>query len=416
MKYFKWIISGEFLFALFLSAGTFKTVIPIHFIDITLLLLLITVLIAIKRIITKNFKFYKVSIVPIFVFVFLVMIAVCSMYYSPSGLYAIDKILRLSVITSWCFIGPFFLFKNNDSIKKFLLALILLALVMAFDIITGPTTSGDFKGSLGSSYLVLAQINTMGLLILLGIFIFSKKEKVIKILLITLMVIVTIPIIQSGARGPVLILFVIMTILFFSMFKFRKQEVLISKKIVPMVLILTIFLFSVLYLIQQGYAETLLYRLEVIVNQDGGGESVNGRTDRISVAITMAKESFLLGKGIGSFPIYYNGLDIDDYPHNTYLEFLSELGMIGLILFIIINIISVRNGYKDYKKNGLNNINAPIFLVSIFWFFNSNISGSINGDKFFFAFLAILILLPVLSSIKRPKTESILKDENIINS
>lgn len=406
MKFVKLIFSGEFMFALYLSSGTFKAAVPIHFIDLTILFLLITMLIALKRIIFYQVRMFRVSIIPIFCFGLIVILSAFSLNYSPSHIYAIDKLDRLAVITSWCFLGVFLLFRNKESIEKFLYGFIALAIVMAIDVIHRGSESGlVFQKSIASTYLTLAQVTSIGMLLLLSLFIFKDTSRRVKIALLLIMGLVAIPIIQSGARSPLIILSLVVFFLFLLMFRFRENGIFISRKVLPLIFLVCALLMSVLFLIQQGHADTLIYRIETIFKENGGGASVSERTKRLSTAIEMIEESPFLGKGLGSFSIYYNGTDTADYPHNTYIEILAELGLIPFFSFLVINFSAIRSVYKDVKKNGLSDTNTPLILIFIFWFINSNISGSIIEDKYFFALLALLIILPGITS----KEESVKK-------
>ena len=70
-----------------------------------------------------------------------------------------------------------------------------------------------------------------------------------------------------------------------------------------------------------------------------------------SAAIAMFKDSFLLGKGLGSFMgcfRQYSNLSIQ-YAHNCYLQILAETGLIGLLAFLWFLGEIILGSYKELR-------------------------------------------------------------------
>lgn len=399
LKYLKWIISGEFLFALFLLAGYFKGAFNTRFLDITILLLVVTLLIAAKNVKGKKMIIAKYHIFPIVAFLFLGIGALISLSYTPSNIYAWDKFIRFIVITTWCFCGGFFLFKNSDSIKKFFAGLISVALVMAVTSILGDDSAyKGFSAALGSNYMSLARGTAMALLILIIYFVFSKAKMYKRNLALLLACFLLIPLLQSGGRLPVLILITILISLPMYAIKYHYKSIIISKRVIPLLGLFFLLVISSIFFISKGYGDTLIYRMEVMVFETGGGNSISGRSERFSTAWDMSKDSYFIGKGIGSFPIYHSGMDVEDYPHNIYLEYLSELGILPTTFFVCIIALAFYNGIVLYrrKRGSFNPSQIAVITIALFWLINSIGSSSINGDKLFYAFLSVMIVSPYL--------------------
>ena len=89
--------------------------------------------------------------------------------------------------------------------------------------------------------------------------------------------------------------------------------------------------------------------------------------------------TILFGAGVKSFPIFIYQNDFGVYPHNVFLEILSELGVVGLIIFLKILFIF----YKNRGNNEL--INA----FSIFTIFIFCVTGSL--DSFYQAFFFLCL-------------------------
>jgi O-antigen ligase len=94
--------------------------------------------------------------------------------------------------------------------------------------------------------------------------------------------------------------------------------------------------------------------LEFVSNGITDNKSISDRVQFIDFSIESILSSpntFLLGKGIGSFGLLYYGLDGRAYPHNIILEIMFELGFIGLVfVFIIIFIVNKMKNQKSMEK------------------------------------------------------------------
>tara|TARA_Y100001935_G_scaffold255611_1_gene269960 strand:- start:5363 stop:6568 length:1206 start_codon:yes stop_codon:yes gene_type:complete len=89
--------------------------------------------------------------------------------------------------------------------------------------------------------------------------------------------------------------------------------------------------------------------------------------------------TILFGAGVKSFPIFIYQNDFGVYPHNVFLEILSELGIIGLIIFLKIL-------FLFYRNRGSNEL---INAFSIFTIFVFCVTGSF--DSFYKAFFFLCL-------------------------
>ncbi len=89
--------------------------------------------------------------------------------------------------------------------------------------------------------------------------------------------------------------------------------------------------------------------------------------------------SIFFGGGVKSFPIFINQNNLGVYPHNIFLEILSELGLVGLIIFLKILFIF-------FKKRGINEL---VNAFSIFTVFIFCVTGSL--DSFYQAFFFLCL-------------------------
>ena len=179
----------------------------------------------------------------------------------------------------------------------------------------------------------------MGLLI---VYFFYNKQWVLAIISLFILI-------GLAARGPlicaILIIFLIFSkriIIIIKRMKIKKIKITPNKIIVPTsLLMVSLFLFWKYYnSFQKIIYETFADRFSgIFQNFDS---SVMGRFDRLVFSFENIFSSFsslLFGYGIGSFGLMYTGEDINDYPHNIFIESWFELDILGLLLSLIVFII-----------------------------------------------------------------------------
>ena len=126
--------------------------------------------------------------------------------------------------------------------------------------------------------------------------------------------------------------------------------------------------------------ESFLTINRLLILFSGGDESM--RLYLFSEAISLWLQdiyTILFGAGVKSFPIFIDQNSTGMYPHNVFLEILSELGIIGLIIFLKILFLFYRNTGNNELINSL----------SVFTIFSFCVSGSF--DSFFRAFFFLCL-------------------------
>jgi putative inorganic carbon (hco3(-)) transporter len=167
------------------------------------------------------------------------------------------------------------------------------------------------------------------LFIIIGVFIFIKN-KIFKLLLISIIPIILFGIIFTFSRGAYIAFLIGMFYLGIT-----------KKRIILFFLI--IFFISWQTLLPKAVVE----RVEMTSNQYG--ELEVSATDRIAlweIAIGMFEASPIIGNGYDSF----HALGYSD-THNIYLKFLAELGILGLSSFLLLLFAAFLIGWKAYKDS-----------------------------------------------------------------
>jgi O-Antigen ligase. len=201
-----------------------------------------------------------------------------------------------------------------------------------------------------------------------------------KLILFSLIVSFVLAMVMTGGRGPFLSMVAAIVILFVSQIRISYKHGIIRYNRYALMGFI-IFIVGTIYFIFSDHPlfTNIKTRLSYFFT-DQGGTSVSERIRRYHVAFDMFKESPIIGKGIDSFSVYFS--IPGDYPHNIFLEFMSELGLIGLCLFVLLLLFAL----YSFPFKSLNNIQFklyswPVVLLFLLSFLNANVSGNIIGNR-----------------------------------
>lgn len=387
VKYVKWALSPEFLFGLYLVAGNFKAAVTFIPIDLTILLLVVTIMASVYRQHKLGYKLPKYYIAPMVAFLVIQIAAVTSLAYTSGTTYTLEKTIRFIVISAWCYYGSFFLIKNKTSIWKIITGIVTVSLITG---ISGLLVPGEV---FGTNYLSVAGITAVGSLVFVSYFIFSNRSTIKRVLSLLVGLVLAVSMMDTGGRLPVIVFSLVLLSLPFMFIKIKRDDIIINKNIKYLFLLLVTTALALPYFISNGYGQTLMYRLNVMFNESGGGASVSGRLDRLNIGLQMAQNSNLMGMGINSFPSVYNGLPTDT-PHVIFVEILAELGLVALLAFMLIVSLSI---YRSFRAFQLKKEKLLVYTVLVVWMYllaNSFASSGLISSKLLFAFLSITIVLP----------------------
>ena len=386
------MFSGEVFFALYVIAGAYKSIIPLQEkIDLTLLFMIISFAIAIKRLI-KEPILNKGQIKVIFLYGIFYFILIFSLFYTPSEIYAKDKITKMFFLVGWNVLGTLILLKSDKSILRFLMTILIISLIMSINIFFEFLKTGtmDFIEIESTNYLSYSRLAATSMITILCYFFLKSKNYISSIFFFLLLLFMSFACLVSGARSTFVTLILCLLVVFIILIKlnYSVKKLKLNKKYFILITVLVVVL---IYLFNLGYFDLIKMRLEAI--------STEGKDTPRYVLADAAKEMWMkkpiMGWGLGSYTIVTTGDDKVDYPHNIILELLSENGIIGLIPFLIICFLSVKNCLMALKKCNLDafNMQLTVTILLIFWISMIAFS-SLEAARLMHIFLVLGIMSP----------------------
>jgi O-antigen ligase len=414
----------EISFALFLNAGLFKAHTALRlpeYLDLTVLLCIITIIGIIFGIATKRIKLFYLPTKLLLPYLGVTVLSVVSLNYTIAPIYGTYKLLIFLTFTSFAMFGPLFLFQKEKNIRKFFITYVLLAIMALFDVIFSGGLhmyKYGFTEVFGSSgYLGLGRFAGETFLILCYYFFFTIKKRSLKLFIIGLLIPIAFLTLVSGARGSLLGLGIaFLAILIYtnldvakgSLFS-KKMRIENRKMLISFMIILCCFVFTIVCF--NEHFTNLFDRTKQLLSNVNASVPVRLYQYHKALEVLTTFPSALTGLGIGGFSMFAHGYDVKKgaYVHNIFLGIGSELGIFGLLSFSLLIYWGFATAFGILKRTKDNQYFTVITLLSLFilMFIYVNVHGSINNSRSLLTWLGSIYAYRRLILLKEEKEENI---------
>lgn len=336
---------------------------------------------------------------------FVIFTSFCILYlltylYGPMGYYSWYKALSVTLngFSFLCFFTVFIKSTkfNNSNLSMFLFILFLT--MIKYGVSTGLLENAngvlDFGfirmkglGLINFEEIKFPDYHAFGMLMLFSLIFYLMKNPLRNFTFYIFLLLTIYLIFMTGARQIIfgLILILIVYFIKFSRNNF-KQNITILILFVP----LFVFLFSS----DSDFVIDLLKSDDVV-------ETAGGRKSGYEEAIKLFNESPIMGKGIGGFDVEQKG-NFRDYPHNIFLEILSEGGLyLTIIVFVIFMMVLDKINYNFFEFTN----NGSLYFLIMIGFFVRAISSKdlMENIAFISAFLAMMSFSKSKNNFKNEK-------------
>jgi O-antigen ligase len=365
------LLTFEFVFMLFLYAGSIKRVPPLTEIDITIAAAGVGMLWGLLLLLRRINSISKQGLKYLLLHTFLVLWALTSYSLYGSGPYSAVKIQKVTVMSSWGVIAPLLFINTGTKIQSLLRLVVGMSLVaVVFGLAQAP--AGNQITMWGQdNYQPLGRTCGLALLIVLGWGAFNGSLK-FWLLHLPLCAALFITLFLSGARqaalglamgGGALSLGVAIRL------GWMKIAKTIFLALVCIAVLVAIFQLSLFPRLESRLAGNRIAQMLTVGEQQGWHPEEEHRPKLWEAGWQLWLKYPLSGAGIGA---YYDYVKIepwgDRWPHNLFLEWLSELGVIGFLLGIMtlaIPIAAWLRGCKDSSDGTVVTLGAiMVFLIA----------------------------------------------------
>jgi len=328
----------------------------------------------------------------------LLIVLVGGSYLTPDSQSGVKKAILFAIAVILPYMMARVFFKTSKQIKVFLITILSLAAGIAVILIFMSFLPTYATGRL---YFFEANPIPTGTLLAVGLIIaviglssdLFKKNMHSKAFCIAIIPFCLFGMFLSGVRGPFVSAIVGLAFYFLIMYR-RKPRILISMAGIVLFLLVTFNIWNPN--IANKVPNIRAYSPEALIQ----GRSVKERLERYQGAIKLFAQRPWLGGGTNS---YYQRTKLDEYPHNIFLEVISENGLIGLLVFLGFLSSIVWAGFRYLAIQHIRfspherAVGMAILAVSLTLFVEKQFSYSLTMHKELFAFLGIMVNLPYLS-------------------
>jgi O-antigen ligase len=395
------ILSFETSFVLFMFAGIYKadprfSWIPV---DLTMAFMTINIIVGMGILMRRKFMVGRGALFLVLLYLLFVAYAISSLWWTPGSGYSTSKTISISIIIPWTIAASALIISPDPQrLRRLLIMLFLFSFWIAIEGHIGYLhTKKDWSVTvMNGSYLGVGRVVGIGALILLGYVLFYRSHMLIKLAGLCVFGYFIYILLIMGGRGPLLATLLGMLLPLLFSVRFIANTIKLRGYMFVVLSILIVCGVVITYLIlSQETTQTINRMLLLFGNNHDLGNSGNTRAMYYEDSIGFWQQSPIFGHGIGSFPTMYGyPTSYRLYPHNLFLEVLVELGLVGLGLLVMFFVAGVRYIFPLGRfQIHLHNL-IPLMLLAN-TFFNAQVTGDLNDNRFFFCTLALLPLLRI---------------------
>ena len=321
--------------------------------------------------------------------------------------FAVEKASRMFTLTLLACAAPLLILRDRMDARLLLRTLTVIGLLMAADALfslwrdTGTWKEESRLTAMGSNTIALGRAAGIALI---GILVSHGRRRWLTLAGKALAILVLVPVIfASGSRGPLIAIIVTMA-LFFLLFNARTLKQWLVMLLTVGIIALALVVGSMVA--PQGSRE----RIEQSANADPTEDtrenaSFAARYQAVKLSLKRIART-PLGLGWGGFAGISQELGVT-YPHNLIVETFVEGGWVCGVLLCGTLVLLFRKAVKLARRSG-SVTDRWVFLLAVFMFINSLMSGDINDNRLLFALLALASILEEMEPGRSHKPSSVM--------
>lgn len=367
-----------FTFVLFLMAGAVKAAQTLAWIpvDLTMFAALGTIAAISLCLVRRSFAIPQ-AVVPVLL---LFLLFVPSLLWMEPNAYAVEKESRFFSLTLLAALAPIFLVRDLRSLRWFLGALTAVGILLAGDAaVTLVRSGGDLLrlSALGSTTIALGRCTGAALLWVAILGIEGRLKFLHTLALVGLLSVI---LLASGSRGPLLAALAVLAVV---ALLFHRGSAPRLYRLGGLALVGALgVLFSLSYL-----PVLSLSRVTSLLSGEMGA-SASWRIDALHVSLGAIART-PLGTGLAGFATVSDLPlpSLREYPHNLLAESFLEGGWLAGFCLAGLTAVAVRRAWRLAGEAAAEYRGA--FALLLFCLMNALVSGDMNDNRLFFAFLAL---------------------------
>ena len=392
------VVSFETAFLLFIFAAAYKPDPRFAWFpgDMTLVFFAVSVAAAVVPLL-RGGLFYLPGLYALWAGVIFVLWIAASLAWSPSEIYAREKLILVAAGNLWCLIATAMIIGSSRvRVWRLLILLLVFGVLMAVDYtISSVPESRRVENFLriGENYLALGRLVGLAALVAFALWLRAPARSARGPILLTAFAVCGYVLLKGGGRNPAAAVAVPMLMPLLLSFRLPRGRLVISRSILASLGLIAVLILAVIVLAMFSDSSLrTLQRFDMLMNKVDSGEPANPRLELWRHAVAYWVERPLVGHGVGAWPILYLGQDHRHYPHSIILELLVEFGLVGLGLFAALVLVlawpvSLRRLREDPAL-------MCVLMLCMNTFINAMSTGDLADNRNLFAMLGLLAMRP----------------------
>ena len=327
----------EVSFGALMVIGTFKGAPELAAVPVDLTVLLLLVLLP-----ALAWRAWSRPIIPLpwelSLYIPIVFMMILSLTYTPSLAGGLDKTARFIIINGISILAPFVILDSPDRFKRFFLTLLAASLAVSLMSLKGLGGYDRLASPTGDT-IQLGHDAALGILIVwFGLL--PRRKLYMRIFWYGLVGIMTVAMVGSGSRGPILglVLAMLFSLVFGRRIGFTAQQLIFD---IAILIAAATALLSVVPIPQASFKY-----IAQLTNIHSTRAFLGGRAELVNVGWRLTMEHPLLGVGVDGFPHVWT--DVGNWPHSIPVELSSELGLGAALSFCILQVLALWAAMREF--------------------------------------------------------------------
>jgi O-antigen ligase len=341
------LMSFEFLFAMFVFGGVFKSnpnFLMLFPFDPTLLFGAASM--AVGIVILLRVGLYRPALVPILLYFLLCLWILLSIFWTLAQDFPpqLQHLMRIILINGWVLIGTCgIVAADQRRLSRFLCLIVVFAVILSVDWLVN-AGSLSHKGFLENrSYQNTARLISAGFLVLFGLLIFGRSGIAAWLLASLGAVFFFYTLLITGARAPLIGLVLGAAVMMAMAITMVGQRLFVRRGAGMAALVAAGLIIFLVLILQSGVETWTVQRMQSLIRFFSSFNSDSDRSSEVRTLYFAAAlhywgyswQTIIIGNGLLSFSYLYSGEYVPGTnPHNIPLEILCEFGLVGFAIFV----------------------------------------------------------------------------------
>lgn len=393
------VLSFELFFALFIFAGLYKGDSRLEWvpIDLTVFFATLSLLWACGLTVRRRIRWSRSSVSAAYLSALFFVWMAASLMWSADPTYGIQKATSQIPLVLFSFLGSCLVIAPDPKrVGRFLRTVAMIAIWIAVESCLSYVRRipGRSLALMSGDYIGVGNLIGVAWIIVYNGISSHRRTHWMTLVGIAAILLFSFTILILGSRQTLLAVFGVLLVSLFSPATIRTDgDSQRNDHRMPWAVSIAGMLFVATFIwLRKGVNMATLSRLGVMINDQGGGSSVQTRLFYFDLALKGWMSRLMIGQGLASFGVRYGIVPVlRAYPHNGFLEIAFEGGIVGLALLAVLIVHCLRAFRKQHISRFVVQ-RRTVLLVFLYGVFTMCVSGSYAEARSSFCFMGLLCL------------------------